>query len=64
MDLFIQWNIENKLLNVTLDNASYNDVVVSSLVTQLSRKTALMLDGKMFHVQDVIGVIQEIIDKI
>ncbi|KAL4201771.1 hypothetical protein AMTRI_Chr02g260320 [Amborella trichopoda] len=75
MDLFLQWNIENKLLSVTLDNASYNDIVASSLVTQLSRKNTRVLDSKMFHVhccghilnlimQDRVEEIKEIIDKI
>ncbi|KAL4187304.1 hypothetical protein AMTRI_Chr09g18340 [Amborella trichopoda] len=43
-------DIENNLFIITLDNASYNDVVASSLVIQLSRKFALLLDGKMFRV--------------
>ncbi|KAL4190916.1 hypothetical protein AMTRI_Chr07g78230 [Amborella trichopoda] len=70
----LEWKIEN-LLSITLDNASYNDVVASSLVSQLSRKSALLLNGKIFHlhclahvlnlfVQDGVRVINEIIDKI
>ncbi|KAL4201255.1 hypothetical protein AMTRI_Chr02g215140 [Amborella trichopoda] len=75
MDLLLEWKIENNFLRITLDNASYNDVVASSLVSQLSRKSALLLNGKMFHmrccahilnliVQDGVGKIKTIIDKI
>ncbi|KAF7152959.1 hypothetical protein RHSIM_Rhsim01G0135900 [Rhododendron simsii] len=48
----VDWNIENKVATITVDNASYNDVALRNLKStfQLLKKK-LPLDGKLFHVR-------------
>ena len=48
-NLLCEWEIENKLFSVILDNASSNDVFVDILRTQLSIRKALICDGGFFH---------------
>uniref|UniRef100_A0A1D1ZIX9 Putative AC transposase n=1 Tax=Anthurium amnicola TaxID=1678845 RepID=A0A1D1ZIX9_9ARAE len=48
LNCLVEWNIE-KLCTITLDNASYNDVLVNFLKYDLLSKNMLMLDGRMFH---------------
>ncbi|XP_042400218.1 zinc finger BED domain-containing protein RICESLEEPER 2-like [Zingiber officinale] len=47
----VKWGIENKVWSITVDNASYNDVVVRMLKDNLSYKNNLPLSGKLFHVR-------------
>ena len=47
----VDWEIEEKVWTVTVDNASYNDVVVHMLKDNLSYKNQLPLSGKLFHVR-------------
>ena len=47
----VDWEIEDKVWTVTVDNASYNDVVVHMLKDNLSKKYQLPLSGKLFHVR-------------
>ena len=44
-----EWGIKNKLLSITLDNASSNDVFVKLLRHQLNIKNALVCFGEFFH---------------
>ena len=46
-----RWGIENKLLSITLDNASANDVFVDMLKNQFNLKNALLSKGSFFHVR-------------
>ncbi|KAL0000367.1 hypothetical protein SO802_014148 [Lithocarpus litseifolius] len=48
-NLLCEWEIENKVFSVTLDNASSNDVFVDILRTQLSIRKALVCNGEFFH---------------
>ena len=48
-NLLCEWEIENKLFSMTLDNASSNDVFVDILRNQLSIRKALICDGGFFH---------------
>ncbi|KAG6506276.1 hypothetical protein ZIOFF_031598 [Zingiber officinale] len=68
----VEWEIENKVWSITVDNASYNDVAVRMLKDKLSYKNNLPLGGKLFHVrccahilnllvQDGLSEIQDII---
>ena len=44
-----EWEIENKLFPVTLDNAFSNDVFVDILRIQFSVRKKLICDGGFFH---------------
>ncbi|KAL0011073.1 hypothetical protein SO802_006181 [Lithocarpus litseifolius] len=50
-NLLCEWEIENKVFSVTLDNASSNDVSVDILRTQLSIRKALVCNGEFFHLR-------------
>ncbi|XP_047326216.1 zinc finger BED domain-containing protein RICESLEEPER 2-like [Impatiens glandulifera] len=71
----VEWEIENKLWTVTVDNAAYNDVAVRLLKENISYKNNLPLCGKLFHVrccahilnllvQDGISEIQDIVSNV
>ena len=47
----LNWNIENKLSCLTLDNCSTNDCIVRTLRNQLLKTNALVLNGKFFHMR-------------
>lgn len=44
------WNIDIKLLTITLDNCITNDYVVGMLLNKLDSYT-LMLEGQLFHMR-------------
>ncbi|KAF7827377.1 zinc finger BED domain-containing protein RICESLEEPER 2-like [Senna tora] len=46
-----EWGIDNKIFSITLDNASYNDVMVNSMKQQLSINRTLLCDGALFQVR-------------
>ena len=48
---FVEWEIDDKVWTVTVDNASYNDVAIWLLKDNLSYKHNLALGGKLFHVR-------------
>ena len=50
-NLLCEWEIENKVFSVTLDNPSFNDVSVDILRTQLSIRKALVCNGEFFHLR-------------
>ncbi|XP_075473486.1 zinc finger BED domain-containing protein RICESLEEPER 1-like [Primulina tabacum] len=47
----VEWEIENKVRTITVDNATYNDVAIRMLKENLSYKNNLPLGGKLFHLQ-------------
>ncbi|TYG64528.1 hypothetical protein ES288_D06G115200v1 [Gossypium darwinii] len=46
-----QWGIDNKIFSITLDNASYNDVMVSCLKNHFRANRAILCDGAFFQVR-------------
>ncbi|XP_074326840.1 zinc finger BED domain-containing protein RICESLEEPER 2-like [Apium graveolens] len=69
------WGIENKISNITLDNASSNDSAVRHLKDSFSLKGNLYFGGKIFHVrccahvlnlmvQDGLGMIGDVISNV
>ncbi|MFQ6626405.1 hypothetical protein Gotur_005548 [Gossypium turneri] len=46
-----QWSIHKKIFSITLDNASYNDVMVSCLKICFCVNRALLCDGAFFQVR-------------
>ncbi|KAK6933493.1 HAT, C-terminal dimerization domain [Dillenia turbinata] len=46
-----QWNMENKTFSITLDDASYSDVMISSLKRRFLEKKFLHCDGLLFQVR-------------
>ncbi|KAF7154610.1 hypothetical protein RHSIM_Rhsim01G0169500 [Rhododendron simsii] len=48
----VDWEIENKVATITVDNASYNDVALKNLKSTFHLlKKKLPKDGKLFHVR-------------
>ncbi|KAK9048859.1 hypothetical protein SSX86_032174 [Deinandra increscens subsp. villosa] len=46
-----EWEIMGKIFSISVDNASYNDKVVSTLKDDLSRVKKLPCGGRLFHVR-------------
>ncbi|KAK8264741.1 hypothetical protein V6Z12_D12G130200 [Gossypium hirsutum] len=46
-----QWGIDKKIFRITLDNASYNDVMVSCLKNRFRANRAILCDGAFFQVR-------------
>ncbi|XP_047340261.1 zinc finger BED domain-containing protein RICESLEEPER 2-like [Impatiens glandulifera] len=70
-----EWGIENKVVTITVDNASNNDVAIRYMKDTIRRSRTLPCDGNLFHVrccahilnlcvQDGLGVIEDIIGDI
>lgn len=55
------WNIEDKLMAITLDNASNNDTFVDSYMMKLLSQGALTLNGRFFRVRCAAHVINLIV---
>ncbi|KAK8957622.1 hypothetical protein KSP39_PZI001216 [Platanthera zijinensis] len=47
----LQWGIQKKVMSITLDNASVNDVAARHLQQSLANSNHLYLRGKVFHVR-------------
>ena len=45
-----QWNIDHKILTITVDNAKYNDLMVANLKKRLVPKSGVISSGTFFHV--------------
>ncbi|KAL2922908.1 Zinc finger BED domain-containing protein RICESLEEPER 2 [Bienertia sinuspersici] len=56
-----QWKIEHKVLSVTVDNATYNDTMISHLKTRLLLRGLLFGDGSFFHVRCCAHIINLIV---
>ncbi|XP_039035898.1 zinc finger BED domain-containing protein RICESLEEPER 2-like [Hibiscus syriacus] len=70
-----EWNIETKVVTLTVDNAKTNDVVARKLMENLNLQKKLDVGGKLFHVrccahilnllvQDGLGEIEDIIHNV
>ncbi|XP_021687541.2 zinc finger BED domain-containing protein RICESLEEPER 2 [Hevea brasiliensis] len=46
-----EWEIEDKIWIVSVDNAAYNDATIRMLKDNLAYKNSLALNGKFFHVR-------------
>ncbi|KMT19294.1 hypothetical protein BVRB_1g013000 [Beta vulgaris subsp. vulgaris] len=69
------WRIDDKVLSVTVDNASYNDAMITHLRSRLVARGVLRHGGCFFHirccahiinliVQSGLGLIQSILDSV
>lgn len=45
------WDIENKIFSISVDNAAYNDVCLRILKDNFLRTKRLVCGGKLFHVR-------------
>ena len=43
-----QWKIDHKILSLTVDNATYNDAMISSLKARVSIRGMLAFGGSLF----------------
>ncbi|KMS98808.1 hypothetical protein BVRB_3g068830 [Beta vulgaris subsp. vulgaris] len=57
----IQWKIEHKVLSVTVDNATYNDTMISHLKTRLFLRGLLFSDGSFLHIRCCAHIINLIV---
>jgi len=73
-EALVEWNLDEKITTVTLDNCSTNDALIPKLVRKIG-KGKLLLEGKLLHmrccahilnliVKDGLDVIQPTIAKI
>ncbi|KAG4214923.1 hypothetical protein ERO13_A01G151490v2 [Gossypium hirsutum] len=46
-----QWGIDKKIFSITLDNASYNDVMVSCIKNRFRANRTILCDGVFFQVR-------------
>ncbi|MFQ6638880.1 hypothetical protein Gotur_014693, partial [Gossypium turneri] len=46
-----QWGMDKKIFSITLDNASYNDVMVSCLKNRFCANRAILCDGAFFQIR-------------
>jgi hypothetical protein len=49
-EALVEWNIDEKITTVTLDNCSTNDALISELVRKIG-KGKLLLEGKLVHMR-------------
>ena len=49
-EALVEWNLDEKISTLTLDNCSTNDKVIPKLVKKID-KSKLMLDGKLLHMR-------------
>jgi hypothetical protein len=49
-EALVEWNFDEKISTLTLDNCSTNDKVIPELVKKIG-KSKLMLDGKLLHMR-------------
>ncbi|KAF6153012.1 hypothetical protein GIB67_021617 [Kingdonia uniflora] len=61
MNCLLDWNIEQKLTTITLDNATSNDTMIANLKMNLNRGNHLILGGKIFHVRCTAHIINLIV---
>nr|CAH65955.1 H0716A07.13 [Oryza sativa]CAH66110.1 OSIGBa0115D20.3 [Oryza sativa] len=50
-DSIVDWNLDRRLVGLTLDNASSNDVCVKGVILKLRKISPLICDGIFFHVR-------------
>lgn len=50
-DCLVEWKIEDKIMTITLDNASNNAAAVKSLATKFIARKNSQFDPKYFHVR-------------
>ena len=60
LDTLLEWNIDRKLSNVTMDNCSTNDAVIKIILDKLQRG-ALIMRGSMLHMRCVAHVLNLIV---
>ncbi|KAL2939861.1 putative AC transposase [Bienertia sinuspersici] len=53
----VEWEIENKLASIIVDNATYNDVVVRTFKDSLACQAILPYGGKLFHVRCCVHIL-------
>jgi hypothetical protein len=49
-EALVEWNIDEKISTITLDNYTTNDAVIPELIKKIS-KPKLMLEGKLLHMR-------------
>nr|KAJ0189953.1 hypothetical protein LSAT_V11C800446630 [Lactuca sativa] len=60
IECFLEWNIDNKLSTLTLDNCSTNDAIVDKLLGTLTT-SSLILKGRIFHMRCCAHIINLIV---
>jgi len=61
LEKLYEWNIDNKLFSLVLDNRSVNDCVIRDILKKLTPVGDLLLDGQLFHVRCCAHIINLIV---
>lgn len=56
-----QWKLDDKILSVTVDNASYNNTMINHLKTRLTMRGMLVCGGYFFHIKCCAHIINLIV---
>ncbi|KAL5573273.1 hypothetical protein UlMin_022870 [Ulmus minor] len=62
MECLLDWNIERKLLTLTLDNCSTNDVMVNAMLDKLD-KSLLLVNDKLLHMRCAAHILNLIVNE-
>uniref|UniRef100_J3N7H9 BED-type domain-containing protein n=1 Tax=Oryza brachyantha TaxID=4533 RepID=J3N7H9_ORYBR len=61
-DCLVDWKIEDKVMTITLDNASNNDTVVSNLKSKLAARKKSQFDPDYFHVHCAAHIVSLVVN--
>jgi hypothetical protein len=59
----VEWNLDEKISSVTLDNCTTNDAVIPSLVRNIG-KHKILNDGKLLHVRCAAHILNLIVNDV
>jgi hypothetical protein len=59
-EALVEWNLDEKISTVTLDNCTTNDAVISNLIKKIG-ETKLLLEGKLLHMRCVAHILNLIV---
>ncbi|XP_025881816.1 zinc finger BED domain-containing protein RICESLEEPER 2-like [Oryza sativa Japonica Group] len=61
-DCLVDWKIEDKVMTITLDNASNNDTAVSNLKSKLAARKNAQFDPDYFHVRCAAHIVNLVVN--
>ena len=61
-ECLVEWKIEDKIMSITLDNASNNDGAIASLKAKLLARKNSKFDPDYFHVRRVSHIVNLVVN--
>jgi hypothetical protein len=61
-DCSVEWNIEDKIISITLDNASNNDGAITNPKTKLLARQNTKFDPRYFHVRCAVHIVNLVVN--